>query len=155
MSIDNGLICVLRCDEGYSHLLVKMESDRAPSIPGVTFYLDGEGLPPGPKGFHVHTTGNLQDGCASLGPHYNPTGVHHGGLNEGYAHHGDLGNVVIQKNGNCQMKIHSEKLALVELLGRSLVLHAGRDDLGLGANEESLETGNSGARICCGVIGFA
>ncbi len=155
MSLDNGLICVLKCDEGYPHLTVKMVCDRYPNVSGVTFHLDGEDLPPGVKGFHVHTTGNLQDGCTSLGPHYNPTKVNHGYLNESNGHHGDLGNVIVQKDGRCKMKLYSTKLSLLELLGRSLVLHANRDDLGRGGDEESLETGNSGARICCGVIGFA
>jgi len=36
-----------------------------------------------------------------------------------------------------------------------LVIHADKDDLGLGDNAESLITGNAGKRIACAVIGYA
>lgn len=41
------------------------------------------------------------------------------------------------------------------MLGRSVVVHAGEDDLGHGNSADSKTTGNSGARLACGVIGLA
>ena len=155
MSLDNGLICTLTCDDGYSHLIVLMTCMDTPTTPGVKFIIKGRDLPPGEKGFHVHEKGNLQNGCASLGSHYNPHNSTHGGLNQRNSHLGDLGNIMIDDDGGCQAKIYSHRLILADLVGRSLVIHSKRDDLGRGGDTESLITGNSGSRLCCGVIGFA
>lgn len=38
------------------------------------------------------------------------------------------------------------------IINRSFVIHAQKDDLGMGADDESKKTGNSGARIGCGTI---
>ena len=43
----------------------------------------------------------------------------------------------------------------LSILGRSIVIHAGEDDLGRGGNVGSMTTGNAGARLGCGVIAVA
>ena len=40
-------------------------------------------------------------------------------------------------------------------LQRTIVVHAGTDDLGKGGHEQSKTTGNAGGRPACGVIGIA
>lgn len=41
------------------------------------------------------------------------------------------------------------------MLQRTIVVHAGTDDLGRGGHEESKKTGNAGPRPACGVIGIS
>ena len=71
-------------------------------------------------------------------------------------HLGDLGNItadseIVSKPSlintyNCGYKYN--------IIGRSVVIHEKEDDLGRGGNAESKKTGNAGARIGCGVIGY-
>lgn len=46
--------------------------------------IDGtiDGLKPGPHGFHIHSSGDLSQGCDSIGDHYNPYNAPHGGPND-------------------------------------------------------------------------
>jgi Cu-Zn family superoxide dismutase len=44
-------------------------------------------------------------------------------------------------------------LKVEDLWGRSIIVHADKDDLGLGGEDDSLTTGHSGKRIACAVIG--
>ena len=47
-----------------------------------------------------------------------------------------------------------ELLGPFSIIGRACVIHKNEDDLGLGKNEGSKTTGNSGIRIGCGVVGW-
>lgn len=42
---------------------------------------------------------------------------------------------------------------MIDLLGRSLIVHEGEDDLGLGDHDDSKTTGHSGKRMGCAIIG--
>lgn len=115
-----------------------------------------EGVPPGDHGFHVHEYGDLTNGCMSSGEHFNPTNVKHGDVNNG--HVGDLGNLTADSQGIVRTKIRSKYLKLRgkhSVIGRTIVLHADKDDLGMTTHELSDTTGNSGSRIACSIIGIA
>jgi Cu-Zn family superoxide dismutase len=104
-------------------------------------------------GFHIHSSGDLRRGCDSCCKHYNPTGAEHGGLDGGHA--GDLGNLEFDEKGNCKTTLITSKFTVQEVVGRSLIVHEDEDDLGLGDNEESKKTGNSGKRIACSILAYA
>jgi len=150
---------------GPSRAVATFNSDGVRGTVGLTALRSGvgiaislDGLPPGKHGLHVHEYGNLGDGCKNCGSHYNPRGMHHGGPHGAARHPGDLGNVVADAGGFVRKSIIIPHTCLRDLLGRSLVLHVGADDLGQGRGlslRESLLTGNSGARLACAVIGLA
>ena len=64
------------------------------------------GLAPNSKhGIHVHELGDLTNGCASLGAHWNPFGEVHGGLESIHRHAGDLGNIVANAEGIATLSV--------------------------------------------------
>ena len=117
---------------------------------GVTFKVDGTGLPHGVHGIHVHAVGR----CAppdftSAGSHWNPEAKEHGMSNPAGPHAGDLPNVEVAANGVLAATLVLPGATLAQLVdadGAALVLHAKADDY---ATDPS---GNSGARIACAVI---
>ena len=126
---------------------------------GLKFDINLTNLEPGLHGFHIHEAGNLEEGCKSCCAHFNPLNKEHGGPDDGKERHlGDLGNIVADKNGKCVQSITDKYLQLrgykYNIIGRSVVVHEKPDDLGKGGNAESKKTGNAGARIGCGVIGY-
>jgi Cu-Zn family superoxide dismutase len=110
-------------------------------------------LPPGEHGFHIHSAGDLRgEGCAGACDHWSLTPSDHGGAphHGGPRHTGDLGNISAT-SGNYTYTLEGVKLT--DLFGRSVIVHAGPDDLGLGNEPDSKITGHSGARIACAIIG--
>jgi len=140
-------ICTLEHADDNVEAIIKFKQK-----PGMPTIIKGivKGLTPGKHGFHIHEFGDLSDGCASAGGHYNPEGVDHGSLQQG--HIGDLGNIIADKSGTSRFQIKAERVKLSDVVGRAIVIHADEDDLGLGGDAESLKTGNAGDRVGCGVI---
>jgi Cu-Zn family superoxide dismutase len=118
------------------------------------------GLPKNSElGFHIHVAGDLSEGCKSACAHFNPFNTTHGGKDSNVRHVGDLGNIITDKDGKCVTRFEDHMIKLrgykQNIIGRSIVIHVKKDDLGLGGDAESLKTGNAGARIACAVIGYS
>ena len=103
------------------------------------------GLPAGPHGFHVHTSGSMINGCTSMKDHYGSESDLHPN------HLGDLGNVFSDSDGRIRTNLTLD-VPLSDIVGRGLVLHYDEDDRGMGGTEESLHSGSAGERIACGAI---
>jgi len=120
---------------------------------------DITGLADGLHGFHVHECGDMTEGCTSGCAHFNPDGVAHGGREASVRHAGDLGNIR-SSNGRARGTLTVGGLSTDpksdrSIIGRMIIVHADKDDLGKGGDEESMKTGNAGKRLACGVIGIA
>jgi len=121
---------------------------------GVEVKVEVAGLPPGKHGFHLHENGVCEPrGFATAGAHFNPFGKHHGGKNPQGKHAGDLPNLEVGPDGTAELTTTAEGVtlgkgpgSLLKEGGTALVIHADPDD------EKSDPTGNSGARIACGVV---
>lgn len=109
---------------------------------------------------HIHEYGDIRKGCTSLGSHWNPENTTHGSLLYNMpTHAGDLiNNLETNDQGGFNFKYYDNRVKLFgehNIFGRSVVIHDGIDDLGLGGNSESLKTGNAGGRIACAIIGIS
>ena len=141
--------CILEHSESVKGSILLIQAPGTPTLIKGTI----TGLQPGEHGFHIHEFGDMSDGCKSMGAHYNPDNVDHGDIDEG--HVGDLGNITADENGKADFSIKASRVDLIgdrSVVGRGIVVHADKDDLGKGGDEESLKTGNAGDRLACGVI---
>ena len=108
-------------------------------------------------GFHVHTYGDLSDyaGGGSVGPHLDPYGTgRHDVPFFAPRHMGDMGNLKAYdpSDGSFQYESNVPLLELDKLIGRAVVVHAGRDR---GSGHGCDSAGSSGTKIAWGVIGIA
>jgi superoxide dismutase, Cu-Zn family len=88
----------------------------------------------------------------------NHTGKSHGGPQDEQRMLGDLGNITVDESGVAVINITDPKVQLLgphSVIGRSIVIYAGADDMGRGGHENSLMTGNTGPRIAAGIIGLS
>ncbi|TDL23266.1 hypothetical protein BD410DRAFT_787592 [Rickenella mellea] len=145
--------------KGESKVTGTVTFSQSSKLGPVTISGDLKGLDPNAKrGFHIHTLGDATNGCLSSGAHFNPFGKTHGAPTDDERHAGDFGNIESNGFGEAKFSFKDEEISLngpLSIIGRTVVVHAGTDDLGKGGNEESLKTGNAGGRAACGVIGLS
>ena len=110
------------------------------------------GLKPNQEhGFHVHEKGDCSaPDATSAGAHLNPDGKPHG-PQTGPHHAGDMPALKADASGTAEFRATVQGSVLNgapgDFAGKGLVVHAAPDDY------TTQPTGNSGARIACGVIG--
>ena len=115
-------------------------------------------LPPGFHGFHVHTVGKCEaPGFTSAGGHFNPLGRSHPG------HAGDMPVLLVNDDGTGEARFKTDRLTIDKLLdadGSAIIVHLNPDNYAnipdryapTGPDAATLNTGDAGGRIACGVI---
>ena len=113
-------------------------------------------LPAGTHGIHFHAVGKCEGGATAFstaGGHFNPLSKEHGLSNPNGPHAGDAPNIVIPASGVGHVSFTTDRVtltagptSLLDADGSSIVVHANADD------QISQPSGNSGARIACGVV---
>lgn len=117
----------------------------------VVVIAQAEGLAPGAHGFHIHDKGDCSaaDGT-SAGGHFNPTGKAHGDPAKAEHHAGDMPMLIADANGKAHLETRLAGVSIgsgrADIVGRAVIIHAAPDDF------QTQPTGNSGARVACGVI---
>ncbi|HEY8605006.1 superoxide dismutase family protein [Tsuneonella suprasediminis] len=120
---------------------------------GVSVAVALTGIPAGDHGIHLHMVGKCTvPDFTSAGGHLNPQGKDHGSMAAGGKHLGDLPNIAITGNGtgtlNARLTGTRQEVidAIFDSDGTAIVVHADPDD------NITNPSGNSGARIACGVF---
>jgi len=116
------------------------------------------GLPPGLHGFHIHQNPNCGPGPGAnnqpaagmaAGGHYDPkTTNKHRGPHTDDSHLGDLPILTVDSNGMAAFASIAKRLKTSDLVGRSVMIHAGSDNF----DDTPAPLGGGGGRIACGVI---
>lgn len=120
---------------------------------GTLARLELHGLAPGWHGVHVHAAGKCEPPFQTAGSHWDMGGHPHGVLGSQGGHSGDLPNVLVGADSSATVEFQAPRLAIsgaesaLDADGAAIVVHAGPDDY------KTDPSGNSGARIACGVLG--
>ena len=123
----------------------------APQGDKVRLVAQVSGLAPGPHGFHIHDKGDCSaaDGM-SAGGHFNPTNKPHGDPASAEHHGGDMPMLVADASGSAKLDALIDTVTIGsgpgDIIGRAVIVHKDADDF------KTQPTGNSGARVACGVI---
>ncbi|KAK5647457.1 hypothetical protein RI129_002349 [Pyrocoelia pectoralis] len=112
---------------------------RLVQINSETCVIDGtvDGLKPGKHGLFIHESGDLSNGCNSVGECYIPNNHQPDELNRVY---GNLGTITADDHGRATFRFEDKVIDLSNIIGRSLVITEHPDNV------------NSGKKLTCGII---
>lgn len=109
------------------------------------------GLAPGQHGFHIHEKGDCSssDGM-SAGGHFNPMSKPHAHPTTTERHAGDMPMLTADSYGSATLTVELDVITIgagaTDIVGKGVIVHKDPDDF------KTQPTGNSGARLACGVI---
>jgi superoxide dismutase, Cu-Zn family len=157
-----GIVAVVSAAPAYAQSAVaRLEATKGNATSGtVTFTQKGDkvaveakvsGLTPGGHGFHIHEKGDCSSGDGmSAGGHFNPTSKPHGNPAAAEHHAGDIPMLVADASGNATLSIELGGMTVgsgaTDVIGKAVIVHKDADDY------TTQPTGNSGARVACGLI---
>lgn len=127
------------------------------------------GLEPGFYGFHIHQTGLCEPDSAAPGApddtgDFLSAGGHLGSDEADHpGHAGDLPQLLVKESGDAVLTFETDRLTLSDLEdedGSAIMIHSGPDNYANiperyaseGADGDSLNTGDAGSRLACGVV---
>ena len=132
----------IRGGETYPRLRGTMRLYARPN--GTLVQVQVSGLPETATNFfalHIHEGGDCRGiGFPDSGSHYNPEGLPHP------QHAGDLP-PLLSSDGSAYLVVFTNRFQVRDVLGRTAIIHIAPDDF------TTQPSGNSGAKIACGVIG--
>lgn len=138
--------------------VVSFSQDSITSPVGVTITVNN--VADGYHGIHIHADPNGEEGHFHVGEPWSPDnedGTPHGDGFSSFCHTGDMCNNIFVLGGTGTYQYSDAKISIFpglrNIIGRSVVLHAGPDDYGLGPNAlTSLVSGSARDRLGIGLI---
>ncbi len=115
-------------------------------------------------GFHVHANNDASNGSGCVAPtfvsadgHFKETGQDHA------AHAGDMPVLLVNTDGSAEARFVTDRFSVADIVGRAVIVHAGADNYAniparyltgtlTAIDQTTLNTGDAGGRIACGVI---
>ncbi len=115
-------------------------------------------------GFHVHANNDASNGEGCVAPtfasadgHFKETGQDHA------SHAGDMPVLLVNDHGSAEARFVTDRFSAADIIGRAVIVHAGADNYAniparyltgtlTAIDQTTLNTGDAGGRIACGVI---
>ncbi len=115
-------------------------------------------------GFHVHANNDASNGDGCLAPTFVSADGHFKEAGQDHANHaGDMPVLLVNADGTAEARFVTDRFSVADIVGRAVIVHAGADNYAniparyltgtlTAIDSTTLNTGDAGGRIACGVI---